>query len=436
MLHHADSVLRQWAKELGEIEWFDRLKGLQDSYQQTFEYYLTGANTDRDDVLLETTHGYYNLADDMFAKMRLKRGEAPTMYGFGPDNRDSAINYFGQSVTIRDEELDWLYEIAQDDKQQGMAICLVAALAANIRCGFREKYLLCLVAISELHTPVAEQALAQVIILLAQYDLRIDFFPEIQDRMTAIVQNSNECFYTLGAMIRSVKKQDVTQLDEEAIDNLPEELYDALDATHENMQERLAEEMNRIEPFMREIAEIMPDTWIFSLICDTDRKRESMARMYVNIGMQQQAFEGCMMNRTDIVQDDELRADMLLYNELYAEALDIYEALDQAGKSSDRIRFRIGWCALLTGEYELAEQYMIGRLRQKNVTIDDYINYGHLCWVRGDRLTAYENYREARRMSNSIKRFKESFCPDRKLLTQMGIPLDQVYLMEDNLVRL
>lgn len=444
MLVHADTVLRQWAKELGVDSYFDRLHSLGESYHNTFEYYLTGKNEDREDILNEITYRYYQLTDELYAEMRLLRGESPRMYGFGPDNRDSVCNYFAQCLTLSDHDLDWLYTVSQDPERQGLAICAVAALAANIRNAYNEKAVFALVDISELDTPVADQAIAQLILVVAHFDLRIDFFVELQDRIIALVDRKREnAYFTLGALIRSVKKIDINELDEDAIDSLPDELYDALDATQENMVERMNEEMSRIEPYMRDMAQVLPDTWIFNLICDTDERREKIARVYVNCGMQNIAFDGCLMGRMDIVQDAELKADMLLYNELADEALELYLDVEQQllhmradEQRIGRTQFRIAWCAMISGDYDLAEKYMLVRLRGKHITVDDYINYGHLCWIRGDRLTAYENYREARRLSRSIKRFKESWCPDRKLLTQMGIPLDEVYLMEDNLVKL
>ena len=42
---------------------------------------------------------------------------------------------------------------------------------------------------------------------------------------------------------------------------------------------------------------------------------------------------------------------------------------------------------------------------------------------------------EAKKMCESTKTFFDIFRPDRKMLVEKGIPLEQVYLMEDQILR-
>lgn len=398
MLRHADTLIRSWAHELDEIEYFARLDRLAEQYDQIWKAYLTEsiqnnmAGEDIQNAMNRLTYRYYTLSDEIYDRLRLKNGLAPTMVGFGKDNVESITNYFAQNVHRKDEDLDWLYEISQDEDKQGTAIAAVAALAANLRTGFHEASLLTLLDIAELANPVADQALAQAIHVTGQYDIRMDFFNQIGDRWLSLLE----------------KKSEVAQAAIEAI----------IEQTEGNEQ--------------------LTETWIFGVVCDTDQKRVRAARAYLKKDMREQAFDGCLMNRTDICgEDDELRADMLLYDDLWDEAMEVYQQIELNGGMTPQIRFRAGWCALLTGDYETAERYMIARLRDtKHVRKEDYINYGHLCWLKGDRVTAYENYREARRLCGTIKEWKESFCPDRKVISQLGIPLDEVYMMEDRLLKL
>ena len=64
----------------------------------------------------------------------------------------------------------------------------------------------------------------------------------------------------------------------------------------------------------------------------------------------------------------------------------------------------------------------------------DYINYAHCLLLNGDRITAYEYYLQARKLCESSKDFFALFRPDRRALVDHGIPIEQVYLLEDQLL--
>ena len=103
--------------------------------------------------------------------------------------------------------------------------------------------------------------------------------------------------------------------------------------------------------------------------------------------------------------------------------------------SIEELYLHIGYMDLMWDRWEDAEAWLIGRLRANKATVKDYINYGHCCFLRGDRMMAYENYCEAKKMCESTKTFFDIFRPDRKMLVEKGIPLEQVYLMEDQILR-
>ena len=48
-------------------------------------------------------------------------------------------------------------------------------------------------------------------------------------------------------------------------------------------------------------------------------------------------------------------------------------------------------------------------------------------------MMAVENYRQARSLCKSVKAFHELFRPDRGFLVDKGVPLEQVYLIEDQM---
>ena len=131
------------------------------------------------------------------------------------------------------------------------------------------------------------------------------------------------------------------------------------------------------ENFVRAIVELLPETWIFDYI----------------------------------VGEDEDRNDRI-----------------------ERIYLEIGSMDLMWDRLDDAEEWLVDRLRSGNATPKDYINYGHCCFLKGDKMMAYENYLEAKRLCNGVRAFFDLFRPDRKMLVEKGIPLEQVYLMEDHLL--
>lgn len=84
---------------------------------------------------------------------------------------------------------------------------------------------------------------------------------------------------------------------------------------------------------------------------------------------------------------------------------------------------------------DIAEKVYLDKLRNGSRNPSDYINYAHCLLMRGDRMMAYENYKNARQLCANSKEFFALFRPDRKQLVDHGIPLEHVYLIEDQLVR-
>ena len=359
MMHHAEAIIRQWAIEVSEQTFYDRIASLSENYEHTFDYYLSAPvhyagdpeckeDDDRDAVLDEMTRRYYELVDDLYLAVRHKRGinEEP-----------------GDYQMMRMEALEQLLEGCRDVDEDK-----------------------------------AHQAMAHLILWLANFDTRIGYYPDIQDKVSELVGDSETMYMVLMSLVR---------------DNNPKK-----------MGEGLGE-------FFQHMVEILPDTGIFNLLVNSDEKREQMAKVYVGRRLNEQAFDGVLMGREDLINDPELHADYDLYNELYDDALAGYEAMIEAGTADDEAYFRAGWCALMVNELGKAEKYMLYRLRRKKPVVEDYLNYAHLCFVKGDKATAYEYYMEARKKAGSIRRFKETFCPDRRVLNDLGIPLQEIYLMED-----
>ena len=321
--------------------------------------------------------------------MLLKLGKAPEMHGFDRTSIPSIINYFTACVHIQEEDFDWLYEAANDRNQATEAFVAVAALSANLRETFNEQAMLTMIDIVDAENNiVADQALASLILLFAQWDVRVDFFPQMQEAFAEKIGNGERAFLTMEALIRTANRsiKDIVNSEHITKDDLPEELINLVSKDNNDEDEPVEQMLSRLvklmpkneEDYITAIIDMMPETWIFDLLVGEDERRnETVEKIYLSIG-----YMDFMWDRL-----------------------------------------------------EEAENWLIDRLRSGKATAKDYINYAHCCFLKGDRMMAYENYLEAKRMCKGAREFFDLFRPDRKTLVEKGIPLEQVYLMEDQLLR-
>lgn len=390
MLNHVYFFLRQWAKELGFGPFSDRIHSLSENYNHLFDYYLATDDPERDAIHNQLTTETYRLLDEMYADIRIKRGLAPEMHSFNPDNPDSVMRYFSSCVHLQDEDLDWLREAADDPERSATALIAFAALCQNLREGFQENAVATLLDLINAESEmIAEQATVHSILILAQYDIRIDFFPELQEQFLSTLEKKEDMVYVaLRATIKSVTTNLGQMIENHELEelDLPPEMRELINETSHNEGESFMDKLNRLakyiphteSDYMEVIVGILPDTWVFDEIIGENDER------------------------------------MMQIEELY---------------------LHIGYMDLMWDRWEDAEDWLLLRLRENKATPKDYLNYGHCCFLRGDRMMAYENYMEAKRRCNSTKAFFELFRPDRKMLVEKGIPLEQVYLMEDQLLR-
>ena len=383
MITHGMVIVRQWANELGNELYTNRIDQLEQNYRYAFDYFLSTDDPDRGALLDKMTGEAYRLTDEVYAALRLQRGLSPEMYGFNPRNPQSVMHYFSSCVQLQPGDLQWLQQAAQYENSATIAIAASAALAQNLRECFNETAMLALIDVANSDNGlVADQALANLILWLALYDVRIDFFPNIQDAFMAPLGDGTHAFETLCALIRSTKisLRDVLASGPLPFDDLPNALKDLLGSTGDTPDiESIESWMPASEnEYMAGITAILPETWVYAVIIgDNPEREEKVALTYLTVG------------KMDLMWDN----------------------------------------------HDLAE----GRLTQRRCSDQampiDYINYGHRCFLRGDRMMAYENYREARSRCKTSNEFVALLRPDRHFLVERGIPVEQIYLMEHQLLR-
>lgn len=382
MVKHALFVVRLWLNELGEDNPFeDAYRSLFARYDDFFADWVVAGDGEQDEVLETMTSDAYRLVDAVYAELRIKRGMSPKMHGFNGENPQSVMHYFSSCVQFKDYDMDWLRSVLNDTNRSSIALMTVAALAKNLRECFSEAAMMALVdGIHASNSLVAEQCLANVLLLLAHYDVRIDFFRELQEAFVEAIGDGELAFETLCALIKSVKVNlsEMIASGEFSMDNLPEELQNLLGESgiQDNYQETEVLMPASEKEYMAGLVQMLPDTWVYiTLVGENEERKRKMRLLYLSVGN---------MN-------------------------------------------------MMWDKTEAAEQMLVRKLRTKGGDAKDYINYGHCLLLKGDRLMAFENYREARRLCKSAKEFYALFRPDRRQLVDRGIPVEQVYLIEDQL---
>lgn len=386
MIKHALVVVRSWLNELGEGNAFEQAyHAIYERNEALFSQWLITDDAEQDEQLNQLTGEAYRLVDAVYAELRIQRGLSPRMHGFNGENPQSIMHYFSSCIQFKERDMEWLSAVLNDASQSSLALMAITAITRNLRECFSEEALRVLIeGIRAENSIVAEQCLANALLLLAHYDVRIDFFREIQDLFVETIGDGEHAFETLCAIIRSVKVNlsEMIASGELEMQSLPKELQNLLDQT--GMQDGMPKVEEMMMPssereYMAGLVQMLPETWLYMVVVGDDPIRKQKASMmFLSIG----------------------NMDML-WNQL-----------------------------------DKAEQMLVQKLRKTAGDAKDYINYGHCLLLRGDRMMAFENYREARRMCKTAKDFYALFRPDRRQLVDRGIPVEQVYMIEDQLFSL
>ena len=388
MVTHALTVVRAWLNELGENNPYEQaFADIQQQYNAIFNEWLTSDDPTREERLDALTGDTYRLVDAVYVAIREVRGLSPQMHGFNKENPKSVMHYFASCVHLKPSDYAWFASAMNDSESGATALMAVAALAKNIRECFSEEAMMAIIdGINGEMELVAEQCLANAILLLAHYDVRIDFFPHIQNAFMEAVENigddGEQAFQTLIALVRSTRinwKERLKSAEAEKSE-LPPELQNLLEMAEEDT------DINGVmswvpeseQEYMQGVVEMLPDTWVFSSILnDRSDRAAQIAIAYLSVG------------RMDLLWDHP----------------------------------------------DVASKFLVSQLRKGSVSPQDYMNYGHCLMLQGDRLMAYENYRVARQLCKNSKEFFNLFRPGRRPLVDRGVSLDLVYMMEDQLLK-
>ena len=387
MIGTAEVVLRSWLNELGEKNPYEEaLRAIRKEYDEVFTKWLNINDPDLETTLDRLTGDAYQLADAIYADLRLKRGLSPQMHGFNPDSPQSVIHYFHNCIQMKPEDLDWLRDVMNDEERMSAALIAITSLARNLReCFSIDAFTTLIEGMCAENDLVADQCIADVMSLLIHYDLRIDFFPQIQEAFTnAVSAMDDQGEHVFEVLLTWIEMSKNDWLEEYAtglcaMDWMPKQLQKLVEAMglRDDYQTFLSWVPKAEKDYMAELVNNLPHTWLYEVLISGNAHREHVL---------------------------------------------VFMAV------------QYGYRDYMWMQPEAAEQMFKHILRDGTDKPIDYINYAHCLLMRGDRMMAYENYKQARQLSGSLRDFYELFRPDRRQLVEHGVPLDDVYLIEDNLI--
>lgn len=351
MIDTALVVVRSWLNELGENNPYEEAyTTIEQGQHKLFTKWLNVNDPNDEGELERLTGDTYQLVDAVYADIRIQRGLSPDMHGFNRDSAQSVMNYFLNCVRFRPEDLEWYHDMLNRRDNAEMAVIAVTSLAHNLRrCFSLDAFLALIEGMNAQHEMAAAMSASYALLLIVQYDARIDFFPQVQDAfVTAVTEedSADRLFELLCSLIRNERILRV-------VPGYGEEDY-----------------LNTIIP-------LIPHSWLYTLLIEGSTERERK----------------------------------LAYYEI------------QAGYRDQMWEFP-----------DIAEKVFLDKLRGESRNPMDYINYAHCLLMRGDRMMAFENYRQARHLCGTSKEFFSLFRPDRRQLVDHGIPMEHVYLIEDQLI--
>ncbi len=387
MVETAATVVRVWLNELGEINPYEQaLHSIRTRYHEVFVKWLNIDDPEAESELDKITGEMYQLCDAVYADIRLKRGLSPEMHGFNPKTVSSVLNYFQNCIQLTEKDFKWLDDAMHDPKQTGAALIAITALTRNLRECFSIDGMYALIGgIDSEVEVVANHCLVNVISLLIHYDVRIDFFPSIQEEFALQIsepEKEDKAFEMLCTLVEYSKK---SLLEEFAtgmmpLNWLPESMQKLVQASGiQNDHKTFYSWVPKAEvEYMTELVNNLPGTWVYQELVGNDIEKE---------------------------------------------------------KVLVKIAVECGYRDYLWLKPRAAGQVYRDKLREGANEPIDYINYAHCLMVLGDRMMAFENYKLARQACGSLKDFYALFRPDRRALVDHGVPMDFVYFIEDNLVK-
>lgn len=118
----------------------------------------------------------------------------------------------------------------------------------------------------------------------------------------------------------------------------------------------------------------------------------------------------------------------------FAEALNTYFKAEVLNEHSDKTYRPIAWCSFMCRKYDQATKYY-NKILDKQPTMEDYLNAGHVEWCKGTPMKAVETYKHGIRATHTIlPDFLELFRKDTAELLRHSISAKDIAALRDELI--
>ena len=124
---------------------------------------------------------------------------------------------------------------------------------------------------------------------------------------------------------------------------------------------------------------------------------------------------------------------MYMAQKRWSEALNAYYKAEFLFPDAEKTRRPLAWCSTLLGRFDQAEEYTQKILRQ-NPTANDWLNAGHLAWLRGQLREAVTRYAQGAALMADRDGFLSLFDRDLPLLQEAGLDESEIPMMRDSLL--
>lgn len=124
----------------------------------------------------------------------------------------------------------------------------------------------------------------------------------------------------------------------------------------------------------------------------------------------------------------------------YEKALNSYFKVELLDTKSKKTLRPIAWTAFLLRKYELSQKYY-KQILNDNPTVHDYLNAGHVELCMNNKKSAFEFYKQGAEMEENLETFINLFEADREILNELGINIellpyifDQIKYLSDGII--
>lgn len=395
-------VLEPWVQEFGHDENLKKaIAQLREDYKEALAQWQADKNPEADSILNNLTHSTYKALDIMHAFARID--EEVVSPNVSPNHRDmlAMYAYFEQMPLPQEKELEWFHKKARDPKAVIMDM-IVHTLEKSLSECFWEPSLMAI--IEEIDSPVrrvARSCATAAISLLITYNDRLPVYPELREAFEkAVEKHGDEMWdaFTTSCFNTHQIYFGIDMPDMKDMSLVPKALMKILQRIGLDIEKGLKEHARDDEGYreMHRLLDHIHGTWVLNTILP-----------------QPENWDETQDDGTPLPADS--REGKLCYTFI-----------------------EIGRVEFLLDEPEKAERWLTHRIEEEHTPNPlDYLHFGHVMIIKGEREKGMDYYRKALEMSGDKEFFFERLQYEKRFMKEYHVADEAQYNeIEDQLRRL